>query len=102
VPKRDCCLNSQNVRDIAELESRTARARRAVVGVTDVDQKVRAVASVGKELPVDGVRIEFRHRTDGQPERPCSDEQIRSLQCAVSKRRRLGKPGVAGEEFVNS
>jgi catechol 2,3-dioxygenase-like lactoylglutathione lyase family enzyme len=38
VPKRDCCLNSQNVRDIAELESRTARARRAVVGVTDIDQ----------------------------------------------------------------
>jgi len=74
-----------------------ARVEPRCVAIADIDQDIRLVAAVGKELRVDLGAVETSHRAGVEAERAQGQDEIAGLQSAVLTRRAFRGRRVCGE-----
>jgi hypothetical protein len=90
---------SQHLDHVGEAQSRAARPRSGTVGVSDVDQKISSKAPIGEKLSIDRVRIETGHRSHGESQRSCRNEQVSALQSPVAQPRNVSQRCISREEM---
>src|SRR5882672_5789669 len=72
--------SSHDLARLVELQSRVPRMELRRIAVADVDEEVRLVAAIGKEIRVHSSVVEAGHRPRVQSKSASGNDEVRALQ----------------------